>query len=106
MEIPFGKHKGTRLEDVPKHYLLWVLDNCEIKSPTLKSEIEKILGLAPRMDFSLRPSVDELKPVYRRMAAKYHPDRGGSTEAMVAINDFWEQIGKFLDQPSCDDFFG
>ena len=25
--IPFGKHKGTKLIDLPASYLLWLLDN-------------------------------------------------------------------------------
>lgn len=24
--MPFGKHRGTKLEDVPPSYLLWLLD--------------------------------------------------------------------------------
>lgn len=24
--MPFGKHKGTKLKDVPAHYLLWAYD--------------------------------------------------------------------------------
>ena len=105
MEMPFGKHKGANLTDVPKHYLLWILDNGEIDSPTLKAEIKKILGLEPSTASGSRPSVEELRPIYRRMATKYHPDRGGSTEAMVAVNEFWEEISKLLVQPTYPDFF-
>lgn len=50
-------------------------------------------------------SVDDLKPIHRKMATKYHPDRGGSTEAMVAVNEFWEEISRTLSQASDDDFF-
>jgi hypothetical protein len=105
MEMPFGKHKGTKLEEVPKHYLLWILDNCDMKSPTLKSEIEKILGLQAEERPAVKPSVPDLKPIYRRMASKYHPDRGGSTEAMVAVNEFWEEISRRLSRASDSDFF-
>ena len=32
-----------------------------------------------------------MKKVYRKLARKYHPDRGGSTEDMAKVND---EIGK------------
>jgi hypothetical protein len=35
MKMPFGKHKGKPLKDVPDDYLLWVFDNCKRISPTL-----------------------------------------------------------------------
>ena len=81
------------------------MDHCELKSGTLEGEIRRILGLGPSTDPLSPTSVEELKPVYRRMASKYHPDRGGSTEAMVAVNEFWEEIGRTLGQASDFDFF-
>ena len=33
---------------------------------------------------------------YRAMAAKYHPDRGGSTEQMQAINDAYAELRRAL----------
>ena len=76
-----------------------------MKSPTLKGEIEKILGLRADQSTTSKPSVDNLKPIYRKMAAKYHPDRGGSTEAMVAVNEFWEEISRTWSQASDFGFF-
>jgi len=26
--MPFGKHKGKQLQDVPPSYLLWLFDSC------------------------------------------------------------------------------
>lgn len=31
-------------------------------------------------------TLDELKAAYRRLAMQYHPDMGGDTETMKAIN--------------------
>lgn len=45
MKMPFGKYKGGDLEDIPDDYLLWVLDNCELRSPTLRRAIHERLGL-------------------------------------------------------------
>lgn len=27
--MPFGKHKGTRIGDLPSSYLRWLAENCE-----------------------------------------------------------------------------
>ena len=41
-------------------------------------------------------TLDELKAAYRRLAMQYHPDMGGDTEAMKAINaehdELFEQL--------------
>ncbi|MBV1920675.1 MAG: J domain-containing protein [Pseudomonadales bacterium] len=37
-------------------------------------------------------SVNQLKIEYRRLAAKYHPDRGGDSRQMQEINAYYEHI--------------
>lgn len=29
MEMPFGKHKGKLIEDLPSDYLHWLAENCD-----------------------------------------------------------------------------
>jgi len=41
-------------------------------------------------------SVHQLKIEYRRLAAKYHPDRGGDSRQMQEINAFYEHVRKKL----------
>jgi len=36
--MPFGKHKGRALSDIPEDYLVWVLDNCNL-TPRLRTAI-------------------------------------------------------------------
>lgn len=39
--MPFGKHKGKRLIDVPAHYLIWLLEfNEPLRNQQLKEYIE------------------------------------------------------------------
>lgn len=37
-------------------------------------------------------TLDELKKSYRKLAMEHHPDRGGDTETMKAINNEYEQM--------------
>ncbi|CVK21558.1 DnaJ domain-containing protein [Sporomusa sphaeroides] len=41
-------------------------------------------------------TIDELKKAYRKLAFKHHPDRGGDTEIMKAVNAEYEQLFKKL----------
>ncbi|MBA7644866.1 hypothetical protein ES703_52613 [subsurface metagenome] len=45
-----------------------------------------ILGLPPTA------TLDEVKGNYKRLAAVFHPDKGGYTEAMVLLNRAYERI--------------
>ena len=40
--MPFGKHEGLLLEDLPESYLLWAIKNLELE-PNLKKAFEKLL---------------------------------------------------------------
>jgi hypothetical protein len=43
--MPWGKHKGKPLNEVPRDYLVWAIENAEIMKPDLRREIETFLGL-------------------------------------------------------------
>jgi hypothetical protein len=105
--MPFGKYKGRELGDVPESYLLWLLDEAENLSGTLRREITRVLGLEDPDDDDEdddptppppatppgAPTIEAIvKAWYRRMAYKYHPDRGGSTDAMQTINDAHDHL--------------
>jgi hypothetical protein len=40
--MPFGKHKGVKLRDVPHDYLLWVVENID-KRPLLVKQVSEFL---------------------------------------------------------------
>jgi hypothetical protein len=46
----------------------------------------QVLGILPHS------SLTQIKAAYRDAAASHHPDRGGSHQAMVAINAAYEQL--------------
>lgn len=50
------------------------------------SEARKILGVSPT------DSPEEIKAVYRRMAMKHHPDRGGDQATFVKVKEAFETL--------------
>ena len=83
--LHFGKHRGKPLADIPISYLRWVIENCDGITPSLRREIESILYQSPKRESLALPSL--VSPWYRKLAVEFHPDRrGGSHEAMVAVN--------------------
>lgn len=57
--MPFGKHRGTPIKDVPKSYLQWILANVETIEPALKAKIEARLNIQPA---TLPLAVEEPEP--------------------------------------------
>lgn len=43
--MPFGKHRGEYLDDVPNGYLRWALDNCEFREERIRQAIEVVLHI-------------------------------------------------------------
>jgi len=96
MRMTFGKHKGKELDEIPDSYLLWVLEKAESAPALLKAAIRRHLGIED--PFQARPpppppprsgpmvTADMVARWYRTLAMKFHPDRGGSHEAMQALN--------------------
>jgi tryptophan 2,3-dioxygenase len=39
---------------------------------------------------------DALKTAYRELTLRYHPDRGGSHEAMIAINEMYDRLNTLI----------
>jgi Putative quorum-sensing-regulated virulence factor len=42
-EMPFGRHRGVALRDVPVSYLLWVLSSCDRVWPQTRMAIQRYL---------------------------------------------------------------
>lgn len=106
----FGKHKGKLVEDVPTSYLRWVVAECvSIDSWLLEAVKDELRrrqeawqqgqgaygqqrqtaagDAGPPANWS-----DVMQTWYRGLCLKYHPDRGGSTEAMQIVNDAYDRL--------------
>lgn len=107
--MPFGKHKGRTLDEVPDAYLWWCLDNLDLW-PLLREAIERRLGLEPggqappptaqqQADHDAREEMLLVaRAWYRSMCLRFHPDRGGSNEAMKALNEANLELIKLIEQ--------
>lgn len=96
------KQKGTSNE--AKDKLLYALPpgiRKSKKTGNFYSEVRKnrsdkpgqLTGLiGSYFDPNIIKSLDDLKQEYKRLALKYHPDRGGTTEQMQTINAEYEKL--------------
>jgi hypothetical protein len=90
--MPFGKYKGCEVADLPKPYLEWLYQNVELRG-RLEAEIARALwGPSYHDDTPAIIEPGKVKLIYRELALKWHPDRGGSTQAMAALNEFYEML--------------
>lgn len=99
----FGKYDGYTVGQVPTSYLRWCLRECQCLSPWLRRCIQAELQqrgehreqIYRHQEQQAPPPADWLTIIRRwhaEMAMKFHPDRGGSHEAMVAINAAHERL--------------
>lgn len=91
--MPFGKYKGRPLKDCPREYVMWIYDQRQQEM----QEFESFLGIhkpAP----SLNGIGAKLSDLRRRLAKQYHPDRGGSNEAMSICNSVLDEVSKLLQE--------
>lgn len=91
--MPFGKYSGLDLAELPTSYLSWLL-SIDLREP-LKSEVRAEYRSRyyeePERALSTLDA-DAIKAIYRQMAFKWHPDQGGTKEAMQAVNEFYEAL--------------
>ncbi len=110
--MPFGKHKNKPLSTIPTHYLCWVLANVDDLRPYLRSAVIEELSLRGQEPFASsqpppppqpwpQPTIDFralLKTWYGNLSMRFHPDRGGNNERMLALNIAREELERLLGQ--------
>jgi uncharacterized protein (DUF3820 family) len=97
MRIPFGKYRGTPIDELPLQYIEWLIDQDFLRQPlrsALEAEFERRRYSQqpdqPEVDLSL---IDELVSAgVRTLSKKYHPDLGGDHDLMVALNNCAEWL--------------
>jgi hypothetical protein len=103
--MPWGKHRGKPLSEVPISYLAWVLESC---TPTrtlqqaIAVEVARRLDL-PRLELpspvpiALRRTARKIvKAGFRAAAIKAHPDQGGTHEAMRQVLEAKDALERVL----------
>jgi hypothetical protein len=97
--MPWGKYKDRPLNEIPARYLRYVWRSRRALSPEIRRQIRDILGEAvgagEPAPFRPRTAADWsalLRRWHREMCLRFHPDRGGSQEAMQALNVAYERL--------------
>ena len=91
MKMPFGKYKNQRITEIDTSYLTWLLNNTNLEY-NLKRYIMNYLESLENS--FVDPNAEAIKKIYYQLSKKYHPDMGGSNEAMKAINEFYNLLKK------------
>jgi hypothetical protein len=103
--MPFGKHKGQLLSQIPSDYLFWVLYEADAASPWLKAAVRDELATRdgrfrsppPPQGGAVLDVKGKLQTWYREMARTFHPDRTlDDGAAMKAINHGYERLQELL----------
>jgi hypothetical protein len=102
--MPFGKHRGWLLSELPDDYLDWLLHLDNLRPPLRRALDAEARQREPahRPAIPILPCVKpdlaaELIEAGRRaVAARHHPDRGGDGEHLAALNDAADRLLGFF----------
>jgi len=103
MKMPFGKYKGEEVDSIPEEYLQWLWEEVDLRGQLKRSVRHVLRAYTIHRDEPadepcdkclevVNVGPDKIKRVYREMAMRWHPDRGGTVQAMQAINEFHERL--------------
>ena len=100
--MPFGRHRGKPLAELPTPYLRWLHRECDLREP-LKSEVAAEYDSRNDGRIAEQPTVDLpadtesiIRVWYRELVFEHHPDRGGSHAVMAALTDAKKRLEKLI----------
>lgn len=83
--MPFGRYVGQPLREVPDDYLTWLARSIELYEPLKSAVVAEIhYREQPQRPNPAGQQLD-VRAWFRRMSLQFHPDHGGSAEAMKAL---------------------
>lgn len=91
--MPFGKHKGLPVAELPDDYLRWLWEDVELRDP-LRSAVFNVYHARFVQGPSSTPPRHAVQAManaivttgYRKLALDHHPDHGGDTGKMQTLN--------------------
>ena len=126
--MPWGKHKGTPIGQVPRGYMQWCLDNADALRPDIRRAFEFMTGKplgstqaridpnkppwskGPRGNGKPEPPIPPppvaqiaslrglVKSWYAKTARRYHPDMGGDARQMMVVTHCYKTLCEELDR--------
>ena len=106
MNIPFGKYRGSKLTELPGHYIRWLLRQEWLEEPlagALRDEFERRQRRAEEICQQRlltgevqKVATEIVKVGYKQMAMKFHPDSGGSHEGFLTLGQAKTLLDAYL----------
>jgi hypothetical protein len=95
VKLRFGKFRGRELADVPMAYLAYLFEQADDIEDELRAAVRVELARRIEAPIAASRTSDHGSPApelvgaliaagFRRLAVKFHPDRGGDHRSMIA----------------------
>lgn len=102
VRLDFGKHRGKDLRDVPANYLRWVWENLLDLDWRVRDAVRRELeSRGEPLDGPTHcPAPADWSGIitrwHRELTLRWHPDRGGDTRVMQALNDAVDRLREMV----------
>lgn len=120
--MPWGKHRGELLREIPNEYFLWLLEEdrdgiqewLREEAIARNINIERIRATSFKSRHHTREQTrhntstpqsatirncqlqESIASLFRKLTRQYHPDTGGTDEQMQVVNEVRDQLIKLL----------